>query len=269
MNSDPNDLIRDYLVRLEEAIKDLPYIKGKELVLDIESHIYESLENSGSKDEVEVLNILERLGEPEDVVKEYMRQMNIEKGNVDTESTTLGDRPYQSHYSNEGIPPWVVIISVALIFPIGIILLWISQWWATKHKLIATLIPVVGVFLMLIMGFGAFSVYRGAPHIIEDRLSPSIHQKMSIDTHNSWKIERVYVSEGIFNRSVSIPENIEISRIPSNTITQGGNVLSSLLRDIGGLIGVPIMFLGMISTVFSPFISAVYLALTKASRPII
>ncbi|MBE3088198.1 MAG: hypothetical protein IMZ71_03670 [Chloroflexi bacterium] len=67
-NSSLNPLARDYLKRLKKAVRPLPRARRKELMEEIESHLSEALPNEAG--ETEALNVLERLGEPADIVAE-------------------------------------------------------------------------------------------------------------------------------------------------------------------------------------------------------
>ncbi len=69
MNAAPlHPLARDYLKRLKKAAANLPRARRNELLEEIESHLIESLPAGAS--EAEALNVLERLGEPAEIVAE-------------------------------------------------------------------------------------------------------------------------------------------------------------------------------------------------------
>ena len=61
-------LARDYLKRLKKAAANLPRARRNELLAEIESHLSEALPADAG--EAEALNVLERLGEPADIVAE-------------------------------------------------------------------------------------------------------------------------------------------------------------------------------------------------------
>ena len=61
-------LARDYLKRLKTASRRLPRARRKELIEEIEAHLREALSNGAG--ETEALNVLERLGEPAEIVAE-------------------------------------------------------------------------------------------------------------------------------------------------------------------------------------------------------
>ena len=61
-------LARDYLKRLKKAAAVLPPARRGELLAEIESHLSEALPAGAS--ETEALNVLERLGEPAEIVAE-------------------------------------------------------------------------------------------------------------------------------------------------------------------------------------------------------
>jgi hypothetical protein len=62
-----NELVTEYLQRLERAAAALPRSRRAELVSEIREHIDDALLEAGAADEVAVRNVLERLGTPEDI----------------------------------------------------------------------------------------------------------------------------------------------------------------------------------------------------------
>ena len=79
MNSDfpqsVEKIVNDYLERLAARLKGMPADDRRELVDEIQSHIYESYVNEGAGEEIErILAVLRRLGEPADVISSRMPQ---------------------------------------------------------------------------------------------------------------------------------------------------------------------------------------------------
>ena len=129
-------LARDYLKRLEKAAAILPRARRNELLGEIESHLSEALPAGAS--EAEALNVLERLGEPTDIVAE----------------AGTGQAPARA-----GLLEWMAIpllLAGGFIFIVGwfvgVVLLWTSRIWTVRDKLIGTLVVpgglATGVFLM-------------------------------------------------------------------------------------------------------------------------
>ncbi len=133
-------LVRDYLKRLEKAAKDLPRARRKELVAEIEAHLSEALPPGAS--EAEALNVLERLGEPREIVAE----------------AGPGQAPVRA-----GLNEWLAIsllLAGGFLFVVGwfvgVVLLWGSRVWTLRDKLIGTLVLPGGLatsaFLFMFVG---------------------------------------------------------------------------------------------------------------------
>jgi hypothetical protein len=65
---DGDELVRDYLGRLEAASWPLPPGRRAELAGEVREHIETALAETGSRDDITVRNVLERLGRPEEIV---------------------------------------------------------------------------------------------------------------------------------------------------------------------------------------------------------
>ena len=131
-------LARDYLKRLKKAAANLPRARRNELLAEIESHLSEALPADAG--EAEALNVLERLGEPADIVAE----------------AGTGQAPVGA-----GLNEWLAIpllLVGGFLFVVGwfvgVALLWSSRVWTLRDKLIGTLVlpgGLAGVFIA--MGF--------------------------------------------------------------------------------------------------------------------
>jgi hypothetical protein len=137
-------LARDYLKRLKKAAASLPRTRRNELLGEIESHLTEALPAGAS--EAEALNVLERLGEPTEIVAE----------------AGTGQVPARA-----GLNEWLAIpfllfggvfITVVGRF-IGVVLLWNSRIWTARDKLIGTLVLPGGLAapVFLFLGVGSSS----------------------------------------------------------------------------------------------------------------
>jgi len=72
-NKNAQRVYDDYINRSKKFIKILSEKDREDCLLEINSHIYEFLENNKGNDEIEnILNIIERLGQPEDTLKEVV-----------------------------------------------------------------------------------------------------------------------------------------------------------------------------------------------------
>jgi len=134
-------LARDYLKRLKKATAILPRGRRNELLAEIESHLNEALPAGAS--EAEALNVLERLGEPADIVAEA--------------------GPGQTPAARAGLNEWLAIsllLAGGFLFVVGwfvgVVLLWSSRIWTLRDKLIGTLVLPGGLatsaFLFFFVG---------------------------------------------------------------------------------------------------------------------
>jgi len=124
-------LADDYLDRLEHAARRLPRGERRELVEEIRAHLYEATHPDIS--DAEILSVLDRLGEPEDIVE---AERSHELSGID----------------RRGIHEWSAIFLVlfgGFVFGVGwiagAILLWSSRAWNTRDKLIGTLVVPGGL----------------------------------------------------------------------------------------------------------------------------
>lgn len=74
-------IVDNYLDRLRSHLKGLPDKDREELVKEVYSHIYESYSHDSTDDEVErIFNVLNRLGEPHEVVASRVSSSMMGKG---------------------------------------------------------------------------------------------------------------------------------------------------------------------------------------------
>jgi uncharacterized membrane protein len=67
--------VKEYLHDLEAELWDLPRSRPQELVGEIHEHIDSALADAPARDEAEVRNVLERLGDPSDIAKEARQRL--------------------------------------------------------------------------------------------------------------------------------------------------------------------------------------------------
>jgi hypothetical protein len=163
-------VIKGYLRRLERASRGLPRAERRELRAQIEEHIRVALPTQAS--EADVRSVLERLGEPEDIVAEQ----------------------YGSARAHRAPPPGIGAQAVSAIvllllggflagigWVVGAVLLWTSRLWSTPEKLVGTLIVPGGfataLFLTSKVAFeacgGRVYLTHGVRHIVNDCTGPT------------------------------------------------------------------------------------------------
>jgi hypothetical protein len=128
-----DELVEQYLTKLRRELADLPSARREEIVDEISGHIDEARAAGAADNEVDALNMLERLGEPAEIAAEARARFGIESPQPNTRDT------------------WAVIMLSAgsLLVPllgwlIGVYLLWESRVWTVREKLAGTLLPPGG-----------------------------------------------------------------------------------------------------------------------------
>jgi hypothetical protein len=138
MTGTPEELITDYLHRLERELKDLPRARRREVVEEISEHIEEARAEEGP-DEVATLNVLERLGDPADIAAEARARFGIE--------------PRRS--GSHEVAALVLLLVGGFLFGIGwlvgLVLLWSSDVWSARDKLIGTLVFPGGLAVLPVL----------------------------------------------------------------------------------------------------------------------
>ena len=151
MSYDPEPEIKHYLKRLSKAARVLPRERRRELLSEIEQHIRETLVETPVHNEAEMLTLLERLGDPDEIAAADSGQAEV------TRSTTM--------------ETWAIILLLlgGFVFLVGwlagVVLLWSSNLWTRRDKLIGTLVIPGG----LAPAFFFFSLAGGShpPSTIE------------------------------------------------------------------------------------------------------
>jgi hypothetical protein len=134
-----DQLIEGYIARLNGAAGDIPKSARQELISDVRTHIDEARARDTEETDATVLNILDRLGEPAVVVAEMRERLGLRI-----------ERPYRP-----GLLEVAAVILLPFVWPVGVILIWMSPAWHWRDKLIGTLIPpggYMGLSFILLAG---------------------------------------------------------------------------------------------------------------------
>jgi uncharacterized membrane protein len=130
-----DQIISGYLSRLEVAVRTLPGGRGAELLDVFREHIAEARARTVDENDADLLNILDRLGDPIDIVAE--ERARLDAGNpVPADTRSLLDI--------------MTVVALLIIWPVGVVLLWMSDAWSTRDKLIGTLLPPGGSLGVLV-----------------------------------------------------------------------------------------------------------------------
>lgn len=152
-------LVDDYLARLERAARVLPPEQRAELVAEIREHIESARTADEISSEVGVRALLDRIGRPEEIVA------------ASGASPAASPEPRASRSLTLEI--WaVVMLTAGSLLPVvgwlvGVVLLWSSNRWRLREKVLGTLLVPGGIGGLLILGFGwvgvssCFTSYEG------------------------------------------------------------------------------------------------------------
>lgn len=128
--------VRDYLDDLHHATRDLPRDRGRELVAEIEDHISEALAPNAS--EADARQVLDRLGSPEEIAAVERERLGMDTpGGGTMERITIALL-------------LIGFIATPIGWLVGVVMLWTSQAWTVRDKLIGTLVVPGGLGLALV-----------------------------------------------------------------------------------------------------------------------
>ncbi len=169
-----DQLIDGYLARLRVQATDLPSSVRDELIEDMRAHITEARARERQETDATILNILDRLGEPDTVVDEArQRPDSFASGRASAEPG-----PYRP-----GILEIAAIVLLPFIWIIGVILLWVSPAWKTRDKVVGSVLSLGGypvIFIIAAASHQAFAVTTGSSCMTTDSsgtcVSPSAWQ---------------------------------------------------------------------------------------------
>ena len=160
MAAKADTLVSDYLKRLNGELRGLPRARRRELVDEISEHIAEARAGLESENEAAIRTLLDRLGDPEEIAAEARERFGL--------------APRKVGWKEVGalimLPIGGVILPVLGWF-IGIVLLWVSDAWSTRDKLVGTLLFPGGLLLPLALGVMA-EESSGCGTIVNPQLSP-------------------------------------------------------------------------------------------------
>jgi uncharacterized membrane protein len=160
-------LIRDYLNRLDAAAAALPVDRRGELANDVRDHIDAALDDAGSRDEVTVRNVLERLGPPEEIVSAEGPDAAAGPGSAAAVAAVARTGVLSSIGAMEIVALLLLTVG-AFLLPIvgpliGLLFVWLSNAWTVRQKIIATAIVVVLFVLPIVLLVGVGSGSGGTP----------------------------------------------------------------------------------------------------------
>ena len=134
-----------YLRRLDDELRDLPRARREEILAEVREHINEA----DPVGEAEIRDVLDRLGDPEDIAAEARERFGITRG---------------PRMGMQEIFALILLTIGGLIFPvigwiIGVALLWGSSAWSRRDKWVGTLLFPGGMALPFLVVGGTIGGY--------------------------------------------------------------------------------------------------------------
>jgi hypothetical protein len=153
-------LINRYLKHLDDALRDLPMARRKQIVSDIAEHIQTARQALPEENEAQIRQILEEVGDVESIRQE------------------AGLPPKKDAYWGERWAPWLLLLG-GFFFLIGwffgLILLWQSRVWSLGDKILATLVWPGGLATVVVFGGMPVAASSTPSSICTSRVNGSVH----------------------------------------------------------------------------------------------
>jgi uncharacterized membrane protein len=156
MSSTADKLVERYLKHLDVELDDLPRARRREIVDEISGHIAEARAGLEQETESDVRNILEGLGDPAEIAGDARERFEV----------LPHPKPGKSEPGWVEIGALIMLLVGALVLPvigwvIGVILLWLSNAWNTRDKIIGTMFVPGGLGLAVVLALTAVSSGAG------------------------------------------------------------------------------------------------------------
>jgi hypothetical protein len=219
------EIIAGYLTRLEAALVPVPDVRRRELLEDVRAHIAEARSALPDETDADVLNILDRLGDPADMAAAEIGRVEPVSVEYLPQSGHAGHLPQPVARGGSQTLEIVAIVLLLLFWPVGVVLLWMSDAWTTRDKLIGTLVPPGGYLGVLVIGpIFALGTFGTACQTISDDFGrvisstcPSAGAQTGIDVALAF-IAITYVVGPIFSAAYLAARLRRIRRAASPTI---------------------------------------------------
>jgi uncharacterized membrane protein len=204
-----DQIISGYLARLEQALAALPPARRAELVDDVRSHIAEARRALGEETDADLLNILDKLGDPADIAADARDR--------------AGAQPAPPAMPL-GMLEIAAIVALVLVWPAGIALVWLSSAWSQRDKLIATVFVPGGVLALGILSGVVGRGYFGHFYILI---------VLVLITPVVWSIGAIYLAVRLYQVRRGGQANLEAGGSGSGLLEIAAVVLTPLLWPIG------------------------------------
>ncbi|HEV8669947.1 MAG TPA: hypothetical protein VGS01_04335 [Candidatus Limnocylindria bacterium] len=144
------DIVEGYLARLELALSGSDPARRAELLEDVRAHIAEARAALTEETDAALLAILDRLGDPSAVADGLAEDAPL--SDIRDSRTA---RPIAA--SRWGLLEAGALLLTFFVWPVGVLLAWLSRSWDRQEKVVATLIGGVA----FVIGFPLFAPVVG------------------------------------------------------------------------------------------------------------
>ena len=159
MNGTRHREVGEYLRRLQRSMGDLPAERRDEILAEIEEHISEDLAERPAATDADVRNVLERVGDPGDIAAEARERFGI--------------KPARRSWTDPAAVILLLIGGFTIIgWFVGVVLLWISDAWNTRDKIIGTLVVPGGLAGALGVGLASSGAQGASCGPVEITVAP-------------------------------------------------------------------------------------------------
>jgi hypothetical protein len=160
MSPEAEAVVNDYMRSLKEELRSLPKAQRTEILEEISEHVEQSLGKNGSASEADARNVLDQLGDPAEIASDARERFGIQASPFGTkEVLAIVLLPVGGFVFFVG---WIV----------GVVLLWTSDAWTTREKLLGTLLPPGGLLLPFFL-LPFFSLHTGEQTCVKQVTSQS------------------------------------------------------------------------------------------------
>jgi hypothetical protein len=152
MSATSDKLVERYLKHLDVELDDLPRDRRREIVDEISGHIAEARADLEHETESDVRNILEGLGDPAEIASDARERFEV----------APPPEPAKKEPGWVEVGALIMLLVGGLVLPVigwfvGVILLWTSNIWNTRDKIIGTIFVPGGLGLVVLLGTLTFS----------------------------------------------------------------------------------------------------------------
>jgi uncharacterized membrane protein len=168
MSPEAQKVVSEYMNVLKKELRSLPKAQREEILDDIGEHVDQSLGRNGSATEADARTVLDQLGDPTEIARDARERFGIPSSEFGgREILALILLPVGGFFFGVG---WFV----------GVALLWASDLWTKKEKLIGTFVFPGGVAFPVIL-VGLISI---APGDSEEVCGSAVNQQTGV-THTT------------------------------------------------------------------------------------